>query len=82
MVQPLMPFSESATPDLNSVAFKGMHLSKADNRQVVFAGLWTPLQPLWRPGEVFHPELVDQIFPCAFFFLSLNLSQSYGFGLF
>lgn len=45
-----MPFSESATLDLNSFTFKGMHLSKADNGQVVFAGLWTPLQALWRPG--------------------------------
>lgn len=64
-----MPFSESATLDLHSVAFKGMHLSKADNRQVVFAGLWTLLQPLWGPGEVLHPELVDQISLCAFFSL-------------
>lgn len=76
-----MPFSERATLDLNSVAFKGMHLSKPDNRQVVFAGLWTPQQPLWGHGEVFHPEMVDQIFLCAFF-LTLNLSQSHDLGLF
>lgn len=34
-----MPFSEGATPDLNSVAFNGMHLSSLDNRQVAFAGV-------------------------------------------
>lgn len=34
-----MPFSESATLDLNSVTFTGVHLSELDNRQVVLAGL-------------------------------------------
>lgn len=52
-----MPFSESAIPDLNPVAFKGVPLSKLDNRQVVFAGLWTPQQRLWRPGDLFHSWL-------------------------
>lgn len=39
MVQPLMPFSESATLDLNSAASRVVHLSELDNRQVAFAGL-------------------------------------------
>lgn len=77
IVQPLMPFSESAILDLNPVAFKGAPLSKLDNRQVVFAGLWTPQQRLWRPGDLFHPW--RSLFVL---FLSLNLFQSYYFSLF
>lgn len=54
-----MPFSESATLDLNSVAFKGMRLLKPENRQVAFVGVWAPQQPLWRPGELSLAGLPD-----------------------
>lgn len=67
-----MPFSESAILDLNSFTFKGMHLTKLGNRQVVFAGLWTPQQPLWGPGE--FPSLAGLLALLCAFFSSLNLS--------
>ena len=69
-----MPFSESAMLDLNSVAFKGMHLSKLENREVVFCWFIDPPPPTHTHTAV-PLEIFAGLLAFGAFFLSLHLFQ-------
>lgn len=84
-----MPFSESAMLDLNSFAFKGMHLSKLENREVVFCWFIDtpalhahPTPPPTHTHTAAPLETFAGLLAFGAFFLSLHLFQSYYFSLF